>query len=107
MRMISHFHREARGSDGAVVAIRYFSLECELAAMRGVRIPQITVTVQPESGEASTESVDPDPDTVAWLELGRGDVRVRELLDRLAGRFDGRPIGELAVSAASRLPDEG
>src|SRR5687767_3455442 len=87
MRMISHFHREVHGSDGARVAIRYYSLECELAAMRGVRIPQIALTLQPEEGEASTESIDPDPDTVAWLERDRDDVRVRELLGRLAGRF--------------------
>jgi len=105
--MISHFHREAHGSDGAVVAIRYYSLECELAAVRGVRIPQIALTLQPEDGEASTESIDPDPDTVAWLERGRDGVRVREILNRLAGRYDGRPIGELAVSAASRLPIDG
>ncbi len=106
MRMISHFHREVRGSDGATVAICYFSLECELAAVRGARIPQIALTLQPEVGEANTESIDPDPDTIAWLERGRDDVRVRELLGRLAGRFDGRPMGELAVTAANLLPAE-
>lgn len=106
MRMISHFHRQIRGTDGAVVAVRYFSLECELATMRGVRIPQVAVTLSRRAGEPNTESVDPDPELLALLETRRDEVGVRELLDRLAGRFDGRPMGELARTAACLLACE-
>ena len=101
--MISHYHRELRGSDGAVVALRYFTLECELAAVRGVRIPQISLTLRRDDGHPDSESVDPDPDTLAWLERDGERVRVRELLDRLAGRFGGRPMGELASTAAGLI----
>jgi len=105
MRMISHFHRWIGGIGGATVAVRYYTLECELAAMKGLRIPQVAVTLQGEAGEFNTESVDPDPELLALLEERRDEVGVRELLDRLAGRYDGRPIGELAVTAANLLPD--
>ena len=88
------------------MAIRYFSLECELATMRGVRIPQVAVTLCPHTGEPNTESVDPDPELLALLEDRRDEVGVREVLDRLAGRFDGRPMGELASTAARLLPIE-
>src|SRR4051812_41805369 len=101
MRMISHFHRRIGGVGGAMVAVRYYTLECELSAMKGLRIPQVAVTLQAEEGESNTESVDPDSELLALLEERRDDVGVRELLDRLAGRYDGRPIGELAVNAAN------
>lgn len=103
MRMISHFHRRIGGVGGAKVAFRYYTLECELAAMKGLRILQVAVTLEGEAGELNTESV--DPELVALLEERRDEVGVRELLDRLAGRYDGRPIGELAVTAANLLPD--
>jgi hypothetical protein len=104
MRMISHFQRQAGGAHGCSVAVRYFSLECELEAMRGVRIPQVAVTLKRQASE-DTQSADPDPELLAFLEQRRDEGGVRELLARLAGRFEGRPIGELAVTAAGLLPD--
>jgi hypothetical protein len=104
MRMISHFQRQVGGAHGSTVGVRYFSLECELAAMKGLRIPQVAVTLKRHSDEPDTQSVDPDPELLRFLDERRDQVGVRELLDRLAGRFAGRPIGDLAVTAAGLLP---
>lgn len=104
MRMISHFLRQVSGAHGSTVGVRYFSLECELAPMKGLRIPQVTVTLKRPAVEPDTQSVDPDPELLSFLEERRDDVGLRELLDRLAGLFEGRPIGDLAVTAAGLLP---
>lgn len=100
MRMISHFHHQLGRPGEAQIAIRYFSLECELTGMRGVRIPQLAITLTTPGTEPDTESVDLDPELVSHLERVPDDGGWQPLLNRLAGRFGGRPMGELAERAA-------
>lgn len=107
MRMISHFHHQIGRPGGAQVAIRYFSLECELSALRGVCIPQLALTLATPEADPDTESVDLDPDLVRQLELVAEEGGWQPLLNRLAGRFGGRPMGELAERAAGLLVREG
>lgn len=102
MRMISHFNQKVR-LDGASVGLRFYSLECELAAMRGVRIPQVAVSVcPPDADEPVVESVDADPDLARRFEVS-APSDLRPLLDLLCARFHGQPIGELAGRAARLL----
>lgn len=103
MRMISHFHH-LLGRPGEVqLAIRYFSLEYELSALRGVRIPQLALTLTTPGTEPDTESVDLDPDLMLQVERVPDDGGWHPLLNRLAGLFGGRPMGELAERAAGLL----
>jgi hypothetical protein len=103
MRMISHFHHQLGRAGETQVAIRYFSLECELSAMRGVRIPQLALTLTTPGTEPDTESVDLDPDLMLQVEQVPNAGGWQPLLNRLAGRYGGRPMGDLAERAAGLL----
>jgi hypothetical protein len=106
MRMISHLHRETGRAGEAVVAIRCYTLECELERMRGARISQLTLTVTPPGAESDTECVDAGPELLAEMDGASQQAVLRSLLDRLAGTYHGRPMGHLAERAARLLPVE-
>ncbi|MCU0702543.1 MAG: hypothetical protein MUF18_00955 [Fimbriiglobus sp.] len=99
MRMVTHLHEKTSASDGTIIAVRYFTLECETATLRGVCISQVALTLYPAGREPTIESVDPDPELLSHLERREW----RPLLDRLVGRYDGMPMGELAARAADVL----
>lgn len=103
MRMLTHMTQEIGRADGVSVAVRFFSLECELKAMKGVRIPHLSLTVRPDGGDAETWSVEADSDLVARVHACREAREWEPLLDHLAERFPGHPLGELAREAADRL----
>lgn len=103
MRMITHCAREIGRADGAAVSVRYFSLECELKAMRGARIPHLSLTLNRDGGEAETWGVEADAGLLARIDECLETGEWEPLLDHLAGRYDGHPLGELAREAADRL----
>jgi hypothetical protein len=103
MRMITHCAREIGRGDGAAVSVRYFSLVCELKEMRGARIPHLALTVTPDEGHGETWSVEADAELAARIDDCRDTGEWEPLLDHLADRYDGHPLGELARTAADRL----
>ena len=102
MRTITHFHRTF-GCDGATVGLRFYSMECELDVLRGLRIPQFALSVQSDGADRELECVDAAPDLAARFDAAPATADLQPLLDLLAERFDGQPMGRLAERAADLL----
>ena len=103
MRMINHLTRTVGPADGVTVTLRYFTLVCELREMKGARLPHISLTVAGDGAQPETWSVEADGELVAQIDACDETGEWEPLLDHLAERYDGHPLGELARSAADRL----
>lgn len=97
MRMITHFALEIARTDGLAVAVQSFSLECELQGLCGVRIPQFALSVgRPDDGEPEVWSVEADAPLASLAERCYAHRNWQPLLDHLAERYSGHPMGHLA-----------
>jgi hypothetical protein len=102
MRMITHFALEIARTDGLAVAVRSFSLECELQGLCGVRIPQVALSVDRPDGEPEVWSVEADARLSSLAERCYAHRDWQPLLDHLAERYSGHPMGHLADRVLNR-----